>query len=332
MMREKRIKLIIIPLALFCICSCEQKQKQHPADDNGYNQADSRVSDLGDRHEWQDMLVACDSLEKTGELSKVKGIFYRTIAHNLTGNYRTSLSLYYQLGDIDVKSLKTKADIDSYTYACKDYVRLLCDMRRYDRALRQAYTANRKLKAAGQPAFVDHHDIAQMIGECLLCLGRKDEAKRYFQKSLEGMRTRLVNNHEPLDLRECQKTMNAIATVYMRCNQFDEAAPWIAREDSLYAQALAQSSHGTEYIDEMKAEISYCRAMHAHATGNTAEAEKAFTDYQSTQASKLPANIINSCRYLMATKRYEEASRNYTQLDKFMTLRTSGASCCRSSM
>lgn len=310
--------LIIIGLILIAITGCSKHKYANYADADGYNTADSIVSDVGDARQWLRLLALCDSFEQSGDLPKVRCIFYKTIAYNLMGQYRKSLNLYYQLANINVKELRTQADLESYMYSYKDYVRLLCDMRRYDRALRQAHIADQKLRAAGHPSFADHHDIAQMIGECQLCLGQNVEAAKNFQKSLQGMYKRLETNHGALDLRECQKTMNAIATVYMRRNLFDEVNAWLLREDTLYARALALPQPDSVYIDEMKMEISYCKAMLAHAQGRYDEAEKYFDVYQSTKAAQLPTNIINSTRYLMATHRYEEAARNMTQLDQFM--------------
>ena len=166
------------------------------------------------------LLSVTDSFIRTGELTPVRGIFYKTIAYNLMGQQRTALRLYYDLSRIDVKTLTTQADIESYLYSYKDYVRVLCDMRRYDRALREAYAADRKLKKAGYDSFVSHHDIAQMIGECQLYLGQADEAAQSFKKSLQGVNTRLSTFHDPLDYRECQKTMNAIAKAYIHTNKY----------------------------------------------------------------------------------------------------------------
>jgi signal transduction histidine kinase len=309
-------------LALTAVAGCANCQRSTGTDSNadadGYNSADSLVSAVGDAREFPRLIALTDSLERTGELPQVRAIFYTTIAYNLMGQQRKSLSRYYQLTNMDVKTLKTKADIECYIYSYKDYVRLLCDMRRYDRALREAYNADQRLRAAGQESFVNHHDVAQIIGESQLCLGQDDEAERSFQKSLQSINARLTNHHGPLDLRECQKTMNAIATVYMRCRKIDKAAPWIAREDSLYAEALRLPQVDSVYLDEMKAEITYCRAMLAHAQGHPADAEKAFADYLSTQTAKQAGSVINSCRYLMATGRYEEAARNMERLDAFM--------------
>lgn len=318
-MLKNYIYLIIIILAFNAI-SCHHQQNRYGAyaGTNGYNAADSIMSVYGDARDWPRVLELCDSFEQSGDISKVKGIFYRTIAYNILGQYRTSLNLYYQLAEIDMKELTTQADVESYTYAYKDYVRLLCDMRRYDRALRQAHLADQKLKAAGHPSFIDHHDIAQMIGECQLFLGQRKAAAESFKRALNGVRERLKTNNDPLDLRECQKTMNAIATVYMRSTDYDKVTPWIAYEDSLYAVAQTHPKRDSVYIDEMKGDICYIKAMQALATGQPAKAEQFFAQYNSTKMAKQPANIINSNRYLMASHRYEEAVRNYIQLDKFM--------------
>ena len=224
-----KIYVVSIVLTLIAVVGCTKCQQPAAtggyANADGYTRADSLVSALGDAREFPRLLKVTDSLERTGELPQVRAIFYRTIAYNLLGQQRKSLSQYYQLTNMDVKKLNTRADVECYIYSYKDYVRLLCDMRRYDRALREAYNADRKLRAAGHESFVDHHDIAEIIGESQLCLGQDAEADKSFQESLEGIKTRLATHSDPLDLRECQKTMNAIATAYMRCRKVDKAAP-----------------------------------------------------------------------------------------------------------
>lgn len=311
--------LIITIIALTGLMGCSKKEQSHNfADADGYNTADSIISAISDERNWDKFLATCDSFEQAGDISKAKSIFYKTVAHNLLGQYRKSLSLYNQLADIDAKELETESDLESYIYAYKDYVRTLCDMRRYDRALRQARIADRKLKSVGYNSFTDHQDISQIIGECQLCLGQTNEALQNFNRSLAAMQRRLITNHGSIDLRECQKTMNAIANVLMRRNMFDQVAPWIERQDSLYAQAQRVSDRDSVYLDEMKSEIEYMRAMLFTAQGHTAEGEKAFAEYMSTNSAKQPANIINSCRYLMATGRYNEAADKYAQLDVLM--------------
>jgi len=285
---------------------------------NGFNRADSIISDVGDTRDHQRTLHVIDSLEQAGELSLVKIIFYRTITYNLLGQYRTSLRLYSQLATIDVKSLTTQVDFESYIYAYNNYVRVLCDMRRYDRALREANNADRKLKAAGYDGFTDHHDIAQIIGECQLYLGQKDLAAKSFQKSLKGVHTRLTKHHAPLDYRECQKTMNAIVKVYLQTGLYNEATPWIQVQDSLYDAANVHPQRDSVFIDEMKADINYSKALLARALGHNDDAERAFAAYQTTHLAKQLGSIINSNEYLMKAHRYEEAARNYQLLDKFL--------------
>ena len=298
--------LIITILTTIALVGCTKKEQSHNfADADGYNTADSIISAISDERDWNKFLAACDSFEHAGDISKARSIFYKTVAHNLLGQHRKSLSLYNQLAEIDVKELKNEADLESYIYAYKDYVRMLCDMRRYDRALRQARIADRKLRSIGYKSFTDHQDIAQIIGECQLCLGQTDEALQHFNRSLVAMQRRLLTNHGSIDLRECQKTMNAIANVLMRRGMFDQVAPWLERQDSLYIRATRVPDRDSVYLDEMKSEIEYMP-------------ERAYAAYLSTNTAKKPGNIINSCRYLMASGRYQEAASNYAQLDKFM--------------
>lgn len=318
MIYTNKNRLTILVLAVIALTSCTNRMRLSESDDNGYTRADSIVNAIGDTRDLPRLIEVTDSLENRGELSQVRSIFYKAIAYNLMGQSRTALDLYYQLATIDVKNLNTQAEIDCYVYAYKDYVRLLCDMRRYDRALREAYNADRKLKEAGYDEFVNHQDIAQMIGECQLYLDQDGEAAKNFEKSLQAIHARLATNSHPLDLRECQKTMNAIAMVLIHRGRYDEAAPWIEREDSLFAIADSHSSRDSIFVDEMKAEISYSKALLAHAQGRSDDAERAFSEYQSTQTAKQLRSIIQSNEYLMLSHRYDEAARNYEQLDRFL--------------
>lgn len=313
-----RNQWLVMVLAVIVVAGCTKHQRSLAADDDGYNSADSIVSVIGDSRDYPRLLAVTDSLERNGELSQVRAIFYSTVAYNLMGQHRDALRLYYQLAGIDAKDLACLADIESFIYSSKDYVRLLCDMRRYDRALREAYNADHKLKAAGYTTFVDHHDIAQMIGESQLYLDQVDDAAKSFDKSLKAIHARLAVNNDPLDLVECQKTMNAIARAYIHLGRYDDATPWIERQDSLLAVADSHPRRDSVYVDEMKASINYSKALLAHAQGRPEDAEKAFEAYQSTHIAKNLGSVINSCEYLMLTHRYDEAASNYALLDRFL--------------
>ena len=312
--------IIILVLGLISVVSCtsHQPRRQAFADADGYNAADSIISDIGDMRDFTRLLEVTDSFEKAKVITPVRAIFYKTIAYNILGQRSMALSLYYKLAKVDVKNLKTQADIESYVYAYKDYVRLLCDMRRYDRVLREAYNADRKLKEAGYDSFIIHQDIAQMIGECQLYLNQANEASKSFETSLRSMNARLVKNHDPLDYLECQKTMNAIANAYIRTNRYNEAIPWILGEDTLYVAADVHPHSDSIFVDEMRADINYSKALLALAQGDSCTAELAYNTYLSTQKAKQLRSIINSNEYLMLTHRYDEAARNYTRLEQFL--------------
>lgn len=318
---NKRL-LTTILLALTIMSSCTNRNTasgpHNYIDDDGFTHADSIIYAIGDTRDYKGTLRAIDSLEKRGELSLVKTIFYRTISYNLMGKHSTSLQLYSKLRGIDPQELKTKTEFDSYIYSYNNYLRVLCDMRRYDRALLEANHADRKLKAAGYNDFTNHHDVAQIMGECQLYLGQDDLAAKSFEKALQAVRTRLATNHDPLDYRECQKTMNAIVKIYILKKRYDEVMPWIKVQDSLYNALEIQSELDSVFLDEMKADICYSKARLAIAQGRTDDAERAFSEYKSTQTAKQLSSIIHSIPYLMLTGRYEEAARNYQQLDRFL--------------
>ena len=317
-------KLISITLTIIAVMACSDQQRKLTIHDDkfygteGFNAADSLVSDIGDSRDFQRVIDAVDSLKAKGELSLVKTIFYKTISYNILGQQSASLLLYHKLEKIDPKELTTQADLSSYVYSYNNYIRMLCDMRRYDRALREAYNADRKLKEAGFSGYADHHDIAQIIGESLLYMGQTTEADKSFQKALKGMHVRLKTNNDPVDLRECQKTMNAIARAYMRTGHYKQAIPWMAVQDSLLTVADKHLKRDSMFVDEMSAEICYSKALLAHALGQKDKAEREFNKYLATNTAKQLANSITNNEYLIETHRYQEAAKNFEQLDQFL--------------
>ena len=323
-MKKQLLPLIIALTCIVALTGCSHKKQPAEIDNDaffeaeGITRADSIVSEISDSRDMPRMHAAIDSLEKIGELSLAKTIFYRTIGYNMMGQQSTSLPLYQQLSEINVSDLSTQSDLEAYVYSYNNYVRLLCDMRRYDRALREAKEADKKLKSVGYNSFATHHDIAQIIGESYLYMDHVDSAAYHFQKSLQGVRTRLENFKDPLDQRECQKTMNAIAKAYIHTHRYREAEPWMQIQDSIYSAACNHPKRDSIFMDEMKAEISYSKALLAHAQGRSKDAEQAFSDYLSTNTANQLENIIKSNEYLMQTHRYSEAAKNYELLDKFL--------------
>ena len=325
-MRRRLIntRIIILLLAAIAIASCNKNKHAESAgiyeyhETDGFNRADSIIDKLSDERDYEVMLRAIDSLYQKGEVSHPKYIFYRTITLNQLNQQLTSLKLYYQLDTLDLRQIKTQTDIESYVYSYNNYIRMLCDMRRYDRALREASKADQRLRWIGYTTFTDHHDIAQIIGESQLYLGQEDSAAISFQRALKGIHQRLENHHNPLDLRECQKTMNAIVKCYMRKELYYKVGRWITIQDSLYAMAQNYPEPDSVYLDEMLAEMSYSKALLAIKQGKKKQAEEAYKQYKQTNTAKQLYNVVNDNEYLMWSGRYVEAARNFERLDEFL--------------
>ena len=279
---------------------------------------DSLILAVGDTRDVPRLLAVIDSVEQRGELTLAKSIFFRTVAYNMQGEYRSSFELYNLLADIDVKAIKDPSELECFVYSYDNYVRLLCDMRRYDAALREAYAVDRKLREAGHPSFVDRPNIARTIGDCQLNLGQTEKAADSYQRALRSIRERLATYQDPIDYRECQQTITAIAMTYIHAGYYAEAVPWMTLQDSMFEAAEKHPQRDSVYVDEMKAEISYCKALLAEAQGRDAFAEHAYQDYLSTNTAKSLGNIINGSEFLMKTHRYSEAADNYSRLDQFM--------------
>ena len=95
-MKKIAILSAFVALVAMALSSCSTKQKRAISDADVRNHADSIVFAILDNRDMPLMLAAVDSLERLGELSKSRTIFFRTIAYNLLGKFRTSMKYYYQ--------------------------------------------------------------------------------------------------------------------------------------------------------------------------------------------------------------------------------------------
>lgn len=310
--------LVAIALGLTVLTGCKSSQEKPLGTADELTPADSLILAVGDTRDIPRLLAVIDSVEQRGELTLAKSIFFRTVAYNMQGEYRSSFELYNLLADIDVMAITDPGELECYVYSYDNYVRLLCDLKRYDAALREAYAVDRKLREAGQPSFVDRPNIARTIGDCQLNIGQTEKAADSYQRALRSIRERLATCHDPLDYRECQQTITAIAMAYIHAGYYAEAVPWMTLQDSMFEAAQKHPLRDSVYVDEMKAEISYCKALLAEAQGRDAFAERAYQDYLSTNTAKRLGSIINSSEFLMKTHRYSEAADNYSRLDQFM--------------
>ena len=309
---------VVIALGLAVLTGCKSGMKQPLGEAEEMTPTDSLINAVGDSRDIPRLLAVIDSVEQRGELTLARSIFYRTVAYNIQGEYRSSFELYNLLADIDVKAITDPADLECYIYSYDNYVRLLCDMKRYDVALREAFAVERKLREAGQLSFIDRPNIARTIGDCQLNIGQTEKAADSYQRALRSIRERLATYHDPLDYRECQQTITAIAMAYIHAGYYAEAVPWMTLQDSMFEAAEKHPQRDSVYVDEMKAEICYCKALLAEAQGREAFAEHAYQDYLSTNTAKSLGNIINGSEFLMKTRRYSEAADNYSRLDQFM--------------
>ena len=309
---------VVIALGLAVLTGCKSGMKQPLGEAEEMTPTDSLINAVGDSRDIPRLLAVIDSVEQRGELTLARSIFYRTVAYNIQGEYRSSFELYNLLADIDVKAITDPADLECYIYSYDNYVRLLCDMKRYDVALREAFAVERKLREAGQLSFIDRPNIARTIGDCQLNIGQTEKAADSYQRALRSIRERLATYHDPLDYRECQQTITAIAMAYIHAGYYAEAVPWMTLQDSMFEAAEHHPQRDSVYVDEMKAEICYCKALLAEAQGREAFAEHAYQDYLSTNTAKSLGNIINGSEFLMKTRRYSEAADNYSRLDQFM--------------
>jgi hypothetical protein len=89
-MKKLTVLVPILALITAIVMSCgEEPRHRGITDENQRTHVDSVIFSAFDTRDIPRTLAVIDSVEKKGELSKVRGLFYRTISYNSSGQYRS---------------------------------------------------------------------------------------------------------------------------------------------------------------------------------------------------------------------------------------------------
>ena len=112
-MKKPTLYLFLSLLAILVFISCQPERKHRGiTDENQRTHVDSVIFEAFGTRDVPRTLAVIDSVEKAGELSKVRSIFYRTITYNVASAYHLSMKLYSQLASVDVSELDDQGDFE----------------------------------------------------------------------------------------------------------------------------------------------------------------------------------------------------------------------------
>jgi serine phosphatase RsbU (regulator of sigma subunit) len=95
---------------------------------------------------------------------------------------------------------------------------------------------------------------------------------------------------------------------------------WIDRQEKTFAEyeTLPEKDRNDVTLDQLKGHAYIDKARVLQGLGRDAEAVEAYQKYLATNWAKTTSGVVNSCYYLGAAKRWEEASRSLEKIDEVL--------------
>ncbi len=264
--------------------------------------------------DFQHFLAVTDSLAEIGELSPIRADGYRGVAYFQMGQADKCIEYFRRVVAIENPPAE---DFWEYIHAGTNLVIMLTTDRDYDNAMRTALRLIDKLKN------VDSPDCPSELQTLYLCLGdtqmmleRHDEAAKSYAEAYKWV-LQTPNDSTNRGIAASIETLENIAVSHLH-HKLDGAGVWVDRMDSLVTIYEKQPKPIEKEVKTLRALVYLHRAEVCQMRGQVAEAYRNYEPYSNTDFGQSIEGRINGCEYLVAARRYHEASDNYMYLDQFI--------------
>lgn len=306
-----RIARIFIPAAVIAaLCACTAKPAYIPNPDL----ADSLISSAYQSLDYGRIISLSDSLEVTGDLSKVKACFWRGYAYSRQRNRIKAEENWSNAINLEVTD---DIDLDYYVRSANRLAELLLLKGEYESALRVSLPAIEKVREAGIEGNGDYANLLASIGCCEMHQGNFDEADAHFRQAYL-LFIQLIQGDSGRPLQNMKSAIAGLITITSQSlenGRYPDALTWVVRLEALLEEYKGMSDVKPDNIDRQRARVELYRACALEGMGQHEEAGEAYERALSTNYAKTGEGRMESARYLMLAHRWKEAADIYQLFD-----------------
>ena len=264
--------------------------------------------------DFQHFLAVTDSLAEIGELSPIRADGYRGVAYFQMGQADKCIEYFRRVVAIENPPAE---DFWEYIHAGTNLVIMLTTDRDYDNAMRTALRLIDKLKEVDSPNRPSELQTLYLcLGDTQMMLERHDEAEKSYAEAYKWV-LQTPNDSTNRGIAASIETLENIAVTHLH-HKLDEAGVWVDRMDSLVTIYEKQPKPIEKEVKTLRALVHLHRAEVCQMRGKVAEAYRNYETYSNTDFGQSIEGRINGCEYLVAARRFHEASDNYMYLDQFI--------------
>ena len=263
-----------------------------------------------------------DSLIAIGELTKLEAAEYK-------GQTYAQL---YKLGEAE-RWFRYAIDSCVPTYWKDSVSRLACvsglvqilGLRRdHDAVLQIALPMIEELKTLNMPedfrasASGSEMMLHLYLGTSQSYLGKKKDAAESFDNSYRAILKQVEADTSWVGPFNCAMCAKNVAFVYETNKEYEKAAVWLARTDTMLQKMLNHGTAPAYYVDNVRGFALIGHAMVAMGLNNTKEADKYFKEFEKTEYSKSNTGRVKAAVYLKRAKKYAKSAEYFEALDDFI--------------
>ncbi len=279
---------------------------------------------LSDKHQARYDLVS-DSLYEMGAISSVMRDF-------LHGYYVMYEGMNYDRADTIFQKIINLSDADKYDRmvqiaAIRERLLILRNRGYYETATILALDALKRFsidEANDDDTVYDYYlDLYFNVGLGMTMHGEEENGEKYYEKCYE-LNTSKQNKTGDKSFA-LMRRMILLYQIIQSHNSDSHTGlvmmkRWIDRQEKTFAEyeTLPEKDRNDVSFDQLKGHAYIDKARVLQGLGRDAEAVEAYQKYLATNWAKTTSGVVNSCYYLGAAKRWEEASRSLEKIDEVL--------------
>lgn len=280
--------------------------------------ADSLMEAAHQAHDYERIIFLADSLETTGDFSRLKSDYWRGYSYYSTFNHHLCQKYWHEGINQEIKD---RVDLEYFGRTSNRFSDFMLENGDFDAAMHIATPALEKMRAEGMTMNRDYGYLLVTVGCSELNNRDKEQAEAYFEEAY-GIFSRLLAEHGPSYEDNLKSAVAGLTTIVRHCldeKSYAEAINWADRLDHVMADYSSYPGTLPESTDRRRTLSLLFRATALEGVGDHEAAAATYEEALRQPFSQTAQGKVEAARYLMLARRWNEAAENYRSLDGFTT-------------
>ena len=320
-----RFRGLLTSLALgvfLSVISCGRQVPSRP-DARQLARADSLMEAAHLAHDNDRILMLADSLEAAGDYSRIKADYWRGYSYYSRWNVHLCQQYWYEAISLEIK------DREDLLYSTRSANRLsdvMLSKGDFEAAMRVAAPAIDQMRANDLRLSRDYGYLLVTVGCCELNNRNKEQADAYFNEAYDLYMQLLADKGENSGSTHEDNLKTAVAgltTVARHClaeKRYADVLIWVERLEQVMEEYKRQPETTPQSIDRRQALALIFKATALEGLGSHEAAAATYDEALTCGFCYTPQGRVESARYLMLARRWNEAAENYSQLDGVVSI------------